>query len=516
MIRAAPVRRQEENLARGALVSRMNHKKQTIMGVAWSFVSTSGEQAVTFLVLVVLARLLTPEEFGIVALASLFVLVLQGIMKNSFNQALAQRRDAEAEHFDASFWIAIAIGLGGSAILIFSASAIARLFQTQVIEELIPWLCVVLVLASLETVQESWLMRNLQFRPLAIAGVTAAACGGVVAMAFAFLGHGVWSLVAHQITSAAVGLVIVWWCCDWKPRPIFSRRHAKDVLSFGRFIMGNNVIVLLTTRADAAVVGFFLGPAALGLYNVGQRFLQMLVNTILGSLVRVFLPTFSRIWESDPEQFPATFSTTLSLTSLVTFPTFLGLACVADDAVVVLLGQSWAEAAPVVAILALSGAVLSISWINATAIVALGKPDWQLLLTVIGGCTRVAAFLVAVQWGIVAVAAAFSIVACFLAPMYGWMVLRLTPIDLATYLRSLTATFAASIVMAAVILVSRNLVDGALIPIASLSIHVAIGAISYCSAILVFSPRLAKKALEVASDVLSHRRTTEETSGHYG
>ena len=494
----------------------MDHKKQTLTGVVWSFIATSGEQAVTFLVLVVLARLLTPEEFGIVALASLFILVLQGILKSSFNQALAQRQNIEPDHFHVSFWIAVAIGLGGSAILILSAGAIARLFDTQIIEDLIPWLCAVLVLSGLETVQESWLMRNLQFRPLAIAAVATAVCGGGVAMVLAFWGYGVWSLVAHQVIGAAVSLVVVWWYCEWRPRLVFSKRHAKDVVSFGRFIAGNNAITLLTARADVAVIGFFLGPAPLGLYNVGQRFLQMLLNTILGSLVRVFLPAFSRIRESDPDRFPAAFCTTLSLTSLITFPAFVGLACVADDAVIVLLGAGWTEAAPVVAILAASGAVLSISWINATAIVALGKPDWQLVLTIVGGCMRLAVFLVAVQWGIVAVAAVFALVACVLWPMYVWMVLRLVPIGLAAYLRSLVATFAACVVMAAVILGSQSLVDGALNPFESLSIHIALGAVSYCGAVFLFSPRLAKQAFELAWSAALRHRTLEDTPGPLG
>src|SRR3546814_325956 len=162
----------------------------------------------------------------------------------------------------------------------------------------------------------------------------------------AFHGYGVWSIVVQQLVSATIMLVITTCYTRWLPRPAMSLQHFRDVAHLGRYVTGMGIVEHLYTRLDILFLGWFLGAQAVGLYNAGFRILKMLLNSVSGALSRALLPALSRL-QDDPARLREAFLRCLRLSSTVTMPVFVGLACVGYEAVFVLLGPKWLDAVPV-------------------------------------------------------------------------------------------------------------------------------------------------------------------------
>lgn len=485
-------------------------KSKTFVGMVWSFIATWGGEVLTFLVLITLARLLSPDQFGIVALAAAFVFVCREIINWSISRTLVQLKDAEPEHFDSAFWVTLTITTGCAIGLLLCAKPIGRLFESDLLADLIPWMAPILILSGVEIVQESWIMRELKFKALAKRALIAITLGGATAIALAIAGYGLWSLVAQHLVISLVNTVLIWWFCDWRPRFRISSRHLRQIFHFGKYMSGTSVCYMLGSRAYIFIIGLFLGPAAVGLYNVGQRIRRMLINAIPGAMARVYLPSMSRMIEQDPAAFPGAFSDALRFSAILSLPVFAGLACTAEEVVLVMLGEKWIDGIPVLRFLALAGFLQAGLTVSITAVIALGRADLEFKTAVVGTIVRVGLILIAVHWGIVAVAAAEALSVLLVEGVYIWFVIRCSSVTLRQYLQALAPVFAATATMAVSVLAAKALLQGLLSPFATLPILVGLGAFAYLVALYLFSPKTTVALFVATTDLLRRRHSAEQ------
>lgn len=480
----------------------MNLKNKVVKGVIWSTIQSGGSQVISFVVFLVLARLLEPETYGLVALASIFLAFVQVFLDQGFVDAIIQREKLDLEHLDTAFWTSLGISLLLTIFVIASAEPVANLFNQQQLVLIIRWLSLSFLFSALKGVQVAILSRKFAFKALATRSLIANLIGGTVGIAMAFRGFGVWSLVCQQLINGLVDVLVLWTVSDWRPGFNVSVKHFKELFSFGINVMGFNALNFFNRRGDDLLIGYFLGPVALGYYTVAYRLLLVMTQVLVTTTSKVAAPTFSRL-QQEPERLRRAFYTATQLSSLITFPISLCVAVLAPELVQCFFGSKWTPSIPVMQVLAFIVPIHLILFYNSSVIMALGKPSWRLRIHCINVLVNVVAFALVVRWGVVAVAAAYVIRGYLLLPISLWALNKLISINMITYLKRYLAPLTGSLATVFTILSLKYFLIGFINLYALLSISITIGISVYIISLLLIAPSLFQQVLGLARMAVS-------------
>ncbi|VEP13838.1 Polysaccharide biosynthesis family protein [Hyella patelloides LEGE 07179] len=467
----------------------MNLKQKAFKGLLWSIVQNSGSQVFSLFIFLVLARLLTPETFGLIALANVFLAFMQIFRQQGFAKALIQRENIEPEHLDAAFWSQVGFGILLMGVTFFSADLVANIFDQPKLISILKCLSLLFVINSFSHVHNAILEREFAFKIIALRSLLATIISGIVGISMAFAGYGVWSLVALNITLELVSLVVMWSEVDWRPKLRFSLKHFQDLFSFGMYVLAFKFIKFFDKRADNLLIGYFLGEVALGYYAIAYRILEIMTQLLVKTTNKVALPTFSRL-QKDPERFRQLFYKTTQFTSIIAFPTYLGVVVFAPELTVTLFGEQWIPSIGAMQILALEGIVLSLSHFHKSVFVSMGKPSWTVKVSLFNAAANLIACLIAVRWGIIAVAAGYVISSYLVFPVSQWAVNKFIKIKLMNYLRRFVTPLASSgIMVVAILIVKHFLLDVINLPLLII-VGTSMGMLVYALCIKFFEPQL--------------------------
>lgn len=422
----------------------------------WALLDKGVTRALTTAVFIVLARLLTPRDFGLVALALVVRSFLGVFIDQGFNEAIVQKTDLERRTLDTAFWTAIATG----SLLTLLMFAFAPWIATEILgdEAIAPFVRVLafsLLLTALSSTQSALLVRELAFRELAVRRVAAQLFAGAAAVAAAFLGAGAWALVIQTILQGMVGGIILWHLSNWRPTFRFHVPSFRFLALFGISMVGIDILYVVQQQVDNFLVGRSLGVAALGIYALAFRFYFVVVDITMSSISAVALSTFARV-QHEPETAGRMYVTGSRLTALVALPIYAGMAIVAPQLISVLVGDRWAPAAPVLQALCVSGLILCLSYLDRSLIVGLGQPRLALVVTAVGVGLRVVGYLIGVQFGIVGVALGLSVTSILFWPGRLLIIRALTGFSLARYAQRLAPAMLATGVMVATLVPLRS------------------------------------------------------------
>ncbi|MGB3533239.1 MAG: MOP flippase family protein [Microcoleaceae cyanobacterium] len=487
----------------------MNLRQQAVKGIFWSAIQKFGNQAISFVVFFCLARLLEPEAFGLIALASVFLAFVQIFLNQGFAEAIVQRQELEPEHLDTAFWVSLIISILLTVISVSVADIVAQGFNQPELAPIIRWLSLGFLLSAFNSVQQAIFRRNLAFKALAARSLVASCAGGIVGVVMAFSGFGVWSLVGQQLTNNIAGILVLWWASDWKPGLKVSQKHFYELFHFGINILGFNLLNFFNRRSDDFLIGYFLGPTALGYYTIAYRLLLLMTNLFTNTMAQVALPTFSRL-QSQPEKMRQAFYTATQLSSLVAFPAFLGMALLAPELVPFLFGENWLPSIPVMQVLAFIGILHAIEYFNQSVILAMGKPGWRLKINAINAVANVIAFMIVIQWGILAVAAAYVIRGYLFLPLPLWAIYQLIKINFKTYWSQFIAPFISSIVMVGIIFAIKVYLGNYLSLPILIAVCTGVGIIVYSIMIRFTAPQLFQQVLGLLT-ALKPRQKSRQT-----
>lgn len=483
----------------------MNLRQNAVKGVIWSAITSWGRQAIAFIVFFLLARLLGPETFGLIALAAVFMAFIQVFADQGFAEALVQREQLETEHLNTAFWTNIAIGLLITLLCLGGAQLIADLFKQPQLTPIIRWLSLSFLLRALSSVHEAIFRRNLAFKTLAIRSLVAVVFGGLVGIIMALMGFGVWSLVGQQLSNSLIQVIVLWVASDWRPGFQFSRNHFRDLFSFGINVVGMNVLDFINSRADDFLIGYFLGPVALGYYSVAYRIMTIVIDLLTNVINQVAIPAFSKL-QKEPERLRDAFYTVTKFTSLVSFPIFIGLSALAPELIRLLLGPKWLPSIPVIQVLAFIGLLHSVYYFNATVIMAMGKPSWKLLINFINSIANLISFSIAVQFGIIAVAAAFVIRGYLLSPLELLLLKKLIRINVFTYLSNYIAPLTGSLAMVATMFALKYFLGNFVNLYILLAACIVISTLIYALTIFLVAPKVFQQVLELVESIFPIKR----------
>jgi O-antigen/teichoic acid export membrane protein len=391
-------------------------RRDAASGVAWSTIQAIGTRVISLAVFLVLARLLTPQAFGLVSLASVFVTLLSVFVEQGFAQAIIQREDLLAEHLDSAFWSCVGMGAVMTVAAYFLAAPIADILGEPKLTPILQALSPSLFLTGLASTAEAVLRRQMEFRSLAMRTMFGAAAGGAVGLAAAIAGAGAWSLVYQLLAQAIVETMVIWVAVSWRPGLSVTWVAFKDLFAFSVNVVGINILNFLNRQSDDLLIAGVLGTTALGYYSVAYRILLMLTEVMTRTIDAVTLPTFSRV-QKDVERLRSAYLMATRISSSIATPVFLALAALAPEIIPVFFGPQWEASVPVMQILSFIGLLHAAIYFSGNVLLAIGQPRRALLISVANASSNVVAFAIAAHWGIEAVAAAYVIRGYLLSPL---------------------------------------------------------------------------------------------------
>ncbi|AWM29202.1 MAG: lipopolysaccharide biosynthesis protein [Sinorhizobium fredii] len=398
---------------------------------------TGGAQVVRmviqFVSVVVLARLLAPEDFGLVASVSPIVAFV-GLFQNlGLQQAVIQRKEIGERELNQVFWISTLVGLVCTLVVVALSPAIAAFYGDQRMTAIAIAAALPLLLGSLAALPLALMNRHLQFGKLALNDVYAAVVGLLVTATAAYFGMGYWSLVIGPAASAAVALLAAWWATRWMPgRPAF--RIDRDIISFGANLTGFNLVNFFSRNLDNILIGKFSGPVELGYYDRAYKLLLFPLQNITQPLSRVMIPLMSRIQE-DKARFRDIYMRTNWLLAAVTMPGIAALTCAAEPTVSLLFGEQWLPVAPIFAWLGVASLMQPVSSTTGWIFICQGETKTMFRWGIYSSLTTVLSFVAGLQWGAIGVAAAYAISGYVLrVPVLAWLLQRVGPVSARDFL----------------------------------------------------------------------------------
>lgn len=469
-------------------------RERVAKGVAWSLLGHGGKHIVSVTVFIVLSRLLEPEAFGIVALAWVFVGLVNVLIGRGFAQAIIQRENLDDEHLDTAFWICLSLGTLMAIIGVLLSGPIASIYGEPRLAPILNWITLSFVLTGLSSVQRAILQRNMAFRVLAVRNTIAEVVGGIVGISCAVNGLGVWSLVTQTLCSGAAGTLILWSTCDWRPGLRFSRQRFSELFKFATSMVLDRMLEFLNRHGHELLIGYFLGTLALGYYTIGSRVIRVLTWLLVGTTNVVAFSAFSRL-QLDRNRMRRSFLKAIQLASAVSFPVFLGLTLLAPELVRNVFGTKWQPSTPIIQALAFTGLLQSLLYFHLTVLVALGRPSWRLGVNLLGTVLNFVGFLIAVRWGIVAVAVAFAVHSYLTSPLLVWLIRRLLAIDFSSYCRNLAPAVVSSIVMLVFVFIAKSICADVIYGSLELLICISAGVVGYVSSFWLTAPLVVRESL---------------------
>lgn len=423
-----------------------NLTKLTALGILWTGISHFSTQLFHFIVIVILARLLTPEDFGIVGLAAIFLGLIGAINELGLSAAIVQRKEIDEIHLSSSFWASVIAGITLFLVVVLASPFVANFFQEDIVQPILIVSAIGLIIGSFTVVHQALLKKSLDFKKLTIAEVGAAVVSGLVSVFLAIIGYGVWSLVFGGLASSFILVVILWKIVAWRPSLRFDFAHFKELFGFGSHVMGSRILNYIDSNIDYLVVGKLLGTSALGYYSFAYHLITFPLHKISMMVTRVTFPAFSTI-QDDNETLRSGYLKVVQYISVITFPMLAGMIVVAPDFVVVVYGAKWAPMILPLQILCLAGALKSVGTTVGSVLLSKGRADIQFKWNIFTAIVLPIAVILGANYGIAGVASAITVMTVLLFPFIQMITNKLIDLSMFSYFKAIYPAIVGSITL---------------------------------------------------------------------
>lgn len=374
---------------------------KALKGFSWKFLERVSVQIINFIVQIVLARMLLPEEYGIVALISLFILICDTIIKTGLNTALIQKQDVDALDLSSVFWGNLGVSLILYGILFLGSSAIAEFFKQPLLKTITKIVALNIVVGGVSSVSYALLSKKLQFRKSFLANLINVVVHGVIGIYLAYLGWGVWALVYSTLIATIFYSIAVIVLVGWFPNFIFSGFRLKNLFRFSSKILGVNLMNVFFNNLYTLIIGRFFTSSSLAYYQRGQSIPQTVMTSVDGGLTEVMYPVYSML-QNDKDKLLSTIRSTLKLGLYVTIPLMIVLCMISKPLTIILLTKKWIESVPFMQLSCIICCFWPLSTMN-HAINALGHSNATFKLNVIGKSISIICILVCIPFGAFAI-----------------------------------------------------------------------------------------------------------------
>lgn len=391
----------------------MDNRQKVFSNLIWRFMERFGSQAVSFVVSIVLARLLEPELYGSVALVLVITSILQVFVDSGMATALIQKKDTDDLDFSSVFYFNLAFCLLLYTGLFLAAPLLSRAYGDSSLVPVIRVLGLTIVVSGVKNVQQAYVSKTMQFRRFFFATLGGTIFSAAVGISMAYLGYGIWALVMQQLLNAAVNTAILWLTVGWKPRRCFSLRRLKVLVAYGWKILVSALLDTAYLKLYQLVVGLKYTSADLAFYNKGDQYPNLLVENINSSIDSVLLPVLSAE-QDEREQVREMTRRAVKTSTYLMFPMMAGLAVCAEPFVRLLLTEKWLPSVPYMQVFCLMYAFYPLHTANLNAVKAMGRSDIFLKLEILKKLISTVLLVASVNLGVYAIALS-QLLSCLMA-----------------------------------------------------------------------------------------------------
>ena len=383
-------------------------KNKTVRAMGWVLLSKVTTQALSFCFGIVLARLLVPDDFGLMVMVSVFIGFASLFADVGFGQALIQKQNAHEAHYSSIFWMNCIVAVFLAGTMYFSAHAIADFYHRPELIEITQVVSIVFIIGAISFIPRVKLTKKLEFKTVSLAELWAMMLSGVVAIFLAKNGYGYWSLLIHKILQQVIIAVILVGAVRWLPKPMMRVTAIRDLFNFSASVFGTRLLQFFSANTDKVMLGKYLGASELGIYDKAQSMMFFPLTTISHSVGSVMFPSLSLI-QDDKERVRNIYLRSVCSIALVTFPMMAGMFVVADAFVYGVLGEQWEEIIPILKIFCIAGLFSSIAAVTGNIYLSQGAAGLQFRVNLVTQPLKIVCVLLGLYWGAQGVAVGFVV-----------------------------------------------------------------------------------------------------------
>lgn len=395
-------------------------KQQTLSGIKWSALGRFSTQGIGFVIGLILARLLSPADYGTVGMVGIFLAIAQSFIDSGFSSALIRKNDRTEIDYSTAFYFNIAVGIVSYGVLFFLAPFIADFFETPILKDVVRVVSINLFLNSLTIVQTAKLTVALDFKSQAKVSLVTTIISGAMGIAFAYNGYGVWALVYQGLVSSLLRMILLWIVTKWKPSLVFSRESFNKLFSFGGKILTAGLLHTIYTHFITLVIGKFYTPKDLGFYSRGESMASLPSMNITGILQSVTYPILSKL-QDDDERLIAVYRKYIAMSSMIIFFGMSLLVALAKPVILFLLTEKWAEAIIYLQVFCFALMFDHLCQLNLNILYVKGRSDLVLRLEIIKKTISISMIICAIPFGVLAICIAralYSQIAVYINTYY--------------------------------------------------------------------------------------------------
>ena len=383
------------------------NSKSVINSMLWKLLEQFSSQIVSFIISIILARLLMPSDYGIIAIILVFINLAKVIIDGGFNTALIQKQKADQKDFSTIFWFSMLLSVILYVILFFAAPFIAAFYHNELLIRVLRILSIIVLFNAFNSIQRAYVSRHMLFRKLFYVNGISVLFSGVLGIIMAKKGFGVWALVGQTLSSTVVCSLLLWFSVKWRPTIEFSKNSFKGLFNFGWKILCTNFIIAIYENVRSLIIGKVYQPSALAYFDRGKSLPQLVMSNVTTSINSVLLPTFANE-QDNKARVKQMIRRSVQVSYFFVCPLLIGFVFTAKEIVLLLLTEKWLPCVPFIQIFCIAYLMMPIQNINITAIQSLGHSGTTLKLEIIKKILEavilVISFLInvyAVAWGIV-------------------------------------------------------------------------------------------------------------------
>lgn len=475
-------------------------KQKTAKGLLWGGISNGGQQLLNALFGIFLARLLSPADYGMVGMLTIFSLIAVSLQESGFISALNRKKDARQEDYNAVFWFNVMCSTTVYIVLFFLSPLIAAWFRQPVLVPLARLMFLSFVISSFATTPRAWLFRNLRVKQTAIITMVALVASGVTGVTLAWNGFAYWGIAWQNITYCLFITIGSWMAAEWRPTFHLDFRPLRGMIGFSSKLLATNIFTHINNNLFSLFFGRLYGERMVGYYNQANKWTGMGYNTLTGMVWSVTQPLFARLSYDDPQRMREVFRKMLRFTCFLSFPSLFGLGLIAPEFITIAITDKWLPSAQLMQLLCVGGAFMPVASLYSNFLISQGKSNVFMYNTMAQCFVQMLCMVVLYPYGVEAMVVAYVVVNILGVFAWHFFVRRTMTLTLVESLRDMFPFMVLSLLAMAAAWGASLLVEGHVA--LSLLVKVVVAAVTYLALMWMFGAAILKECFAY----LRHRK----------
>ena len=479
-------------------------KEKTANGLFWGSINSGAQQVLNLVFGIFLGRLLSPADYGMVGMLTIFTLIATSLQESGFISGLNRKKDVTAADYNAVFWFNVLCSVSIYVILFFSAPLIAAWYRQPILVPLARLSFLSFVISALNTSPRAWLFRNMRVRETALITMIALTASGIIGVCLAWQGFAYWGIAIQNLVFCLILTIGSWWFAEWHPTLHIDLRPLRGMIGFSSKLLATNIFTHINNNIFSIFFGRFYGEKTVGYYNQANKWTGMGYTMLTGMVWSVTQPLFARLSYNDPQQMQRVFRKMLRLTAFLSCPALFGLALIAPEFITITITAKWLVSAHLMQILCIGGAFIPISSLYSNFVVSQGRSNVFMWNTVAQCLVQMLLLIVLYPLGVETMVVAYVVVNTLWLLVWHIFVYRLIRLPLLHALRDIIPfTLIAAVAMVIAWLAAKPVADNIYY---SIVVKMVVAALVYIAMLRMLGAQIMNECLDFVMSKMGKKR----------